>query len=84
MCILRPKNCQRGTKLPISRFGINAKMASPKSKRLFHISISLSEIFRTGVKLSQDLIYRPGLLSKAFKNFGGQILNFDRQILEFG
>ena len=44
-------------------FVMNAKLTPPKSLRLFLFLIFSAEIFRIGVELPQDLIYRPGFLS---------------------
>ena len=38
-----------------------------KPKAFFYFSLFSSQIFRLGLELPQDLIYRPGFLSKALK-----------------
>ena len=63
---------------------IFAKLISFKTIDLNMVSIFFHEIFRINVDLHFDFKFWSGILSKAFKIIGSQILKNARQILELG
>ena len=68
---------------PISQFAIFAKLISLKTIELNRVSIFFHEIFRINVESPDDLKFWSGILSLAFKKFGGRILKFAGHFSEF-